>query len=184
MTTKGKRPDWSQYFYLSPDSLSGLRWRISIESGHGKIQARCGQVAGARSTSKGKTYWVVQLDGKKYTVHRILWELHNGLIPDGYVINHINGEGSDNTITNLELRTQQENILLQKRNTNLSNIGVSKVCSHGTWWYWRAVWRGIDGKRKSQDFSIEKYGDTLAQKLAIDAKRNGLTSLLKKLEVM
>lgn len=183
MTTKGKRPDWSHYFYLSPDSPSGLRWRINIESGYGKIQAQCGQVAGARATSKGKTYWHVQLSGKKYTVHRIIWELLYGLIPAGYVINHINGEGSDNTITNLELRTQQENTLLQKRNTDLDNLSVSKVCSHGKQWYWRAWWRGTDGKLKSQAFSIEKYGDTLAQKMAIDAKRNGLIALLEKLEV-
>lgn len=183
MQSKRKRPDWGHYFYLSPDSPSGLRWRISIESGHGKIQVQCGQVAGTQTTGKGKTYWHVQLNGKKYKVHRIIWELLYGIIPDGYVVNHINSESSDNTFTNLELRTQQENTLLQKRNLDLDNINVSKVCSHGMWWYWRAVWRGTDGKRKSQDFSIEKYGDTLAQKMAIDAKRNGLITLLEKLEV-
>ncbi|WP_077825984.1 HNH endonuclease signature motif containing protein [Escherichia coli] len=27
--------------------------------------------------------------GKRYCVHRIIWEMHNGPIPEGYQIDHI-----------------------------------------------------------------------------------------------
>ncbi|AEI91245.1 gp45 [Escherichia phage phiEB49] len=42
----------------------------------------------------------VTMTGKMY-VHRIIWEMHNGAIPDGMQIDHINGIRDDNRIENL-----------------------------------------------------------------------------------
>lgn len=42
-----------------------------------------------------------QRKGKR--LHRKVWEYHNGPIPDGYDVHHINGDRSDNDIENLQL---------------------------------------------------------------------------------
>lgn len=44
-----------------------------------------------------------------YSVHRFVWECHNGLILDGKVIDHINNVKNDNRLCNLQLLAQQEN---------------------------------------------------------------------------
>lgn len=42
-------------------------------------------------------------------VHRIIWISANGVIPDGYVIDHINNNKQDNRIDNLQVLTPGEN---------------------------------------------------------------------------
>lgn len=42
-------------------------------------------------------------------VHRIIWISVNGIIPNGYVIDHINNNKKDNRIDNLQLLTPQQN---------------------------------------------------------------------------
>jgi len=42
-------------------------------------------------------------------VHRIVWIAEHGIIPDGYVIDHINNDKADNRIANLQLLTATEN---------------------------------------------------------------------------
>ena len=44
-----------------------------------------------------------------YYVHRLIWETFNGNIPEGYEIDHINTNRSDNRLENLRLVTHQEN---------------------------------------------------------------------------
>lgn len=42
-------------------------------------------------------------------VHRIIWISQHGVLPEGYVIDHINNNKADNRIENLQLLTPQEN---------------------------------------------------------------------------
>ena len=42
-------------------------------------------------------------------VHRVVWISQHGVIPEGYVIDHINNDKQDNRITNLQLVTPAEN---------------------------------------------------------------------------
>ena len=46
----------------------------------------------------------------RISVHRFVYEAFNGPIPDGMEIHHIDGNGSNNKINNLELVTRQQNI--------------------------------------------------------------------------
>ena len=50
-------------------------------------------------------------DGKcKFvSVHRLVWETFNGLIPEGMQVNHINENKTDNRLENLNLMTPKEN---------------------------------------------------------------------------
>ena len=45
-------------------------------------------------------------------MHRDVWEYHNGSIPKGYSVHHINGDPGDNRIENLECMPTGEHISL------------------------------------------------------------------------
>lgn len=61
--------------------------------------------------------------------HRLMWECHNGIIPEDRVINHINEVKHDNRLVNLELVTQSEN--LSKSTHKIHGRRQSKqICGH------------------------------------------------------
>ena len=47
---------------------------------------------------------------KTYRVHRLVWSAFHGEIPEGYEINHIDEDKTNNRLDNLELVTRKENI--------------------------------------------------------------------------
>ena len=57
---------------------------------------------------------------KRYYVHRFIWECYNGLIPDGFVIDHCNDIRYDNRLCNLQLVTQQGNCKKSAKNRDYS----------------------------------------------------------------
>lgn len=58
---------------------------------------------------------------KMFYVHRLVYETFNGVIPDGYEVNHINEIKTDNSVWNLNLMTPKENINYGKRNEKYSD---------------------------------------------------------------
>ena len=63
-------------------------------------------------TEKGYLHIRMYKDGKQYTfrVHRLVYMVFIGPIPDKMEINHLNGIKSDNSIKNLELTTRLGNM--------------------------------------------------------------------------
>lgn len=54
-------------------------------------------------------YVRIRLLGVEYKAHRIIWSLFNGPIPEGMLIDHIDGDPGNNKIENLRLATRQQN---------------------------------------------------------------------------
>ena len=57
----------------------------------------------------GAGYLTTKISGKCYKIHRIIWIMHYGQIPEGIMIDHINGIKDDNRIENLRLATHGQN---------------------------------------------------------------------------
>lgn len=47
---------------------------------------------------------------KHYYVHRLVWETFNGVVPQGYEINHKDHNKYNNELSNLEIVTHSENL--------------------------------------------------------------------------
>jgi len=71
------------------------------------ISLKTGDLAGY---ARDDFYVVVNLLGKNYLAHRIIWTLLNGPIPEGRVIDHIDGNPGNNRISNLRLATVSQNL--------------------------------------------------------------------------
>ncbi len=71
-------------------------------------------------------YRVVGVAGVKYRVHRLVWEYFNGPIPDGYEIDHVNGNPADNRIENLRLATRSQNGMNHKMHST-NTVGIKNI---------------------------------------------------------
>ena len=73
-------------------------------------------ISSSKQQFNGINYWKDKSTGyyknaqhKPYSLHRTVWEFHNGKIPKGYVIDHIDRDRNNNQIENLRLATSSEN---------------------------------------------------------------------------
>jgi hypothetical protein len=73
-----------------------------------------GMAIGCIDKTTGYVRTMVQ--GTNYRCHRLIWNWHNGDIPQGLVIDHINCNKADNRIENLRLVTLSENQFNRKNN--------------------------------------------------------------------
>lgn len=62
---------------------------------------------GIRFYSDGKGYWQTS---RHKRLHVYVWEKHNGKVPDGYQVHHIDGDKTNNDISNLQLLSQSEHM--------------------------------------------------------------------------
>ena len=83
-----------------------LRWRPDA-----KTSAR-GKLAGCYSADNRK---YIRVDKNLQRASRLIYIFHFGEIPDGCVIDHINGDHSDDRIENLRIASQSENMVNQHR---------------------------------------------------------------------
>lgn len=127
---------------LDYDTSTGVFTNKTTRGNRAKKGAACGTLSKARSS--GKPYLAVMLEGKKYYLHRLAYLYMVGKYPRQ--VNHINGNGLDNSWENLREVCNQGNQRNRKKAKNNSS-GVTGV----TWCKQRKKWEAqimVDRKCK------------------------------------
>lgn len=90
---------------------------------------------GNRAGTTHNSHQMVMFHKRLYMLHRIIWQMHFGPIPDNMVIDHINCISTDNRIENLRLATRQENNRNRRpvRGSKSGYKGVSWISSAQRW---------------------------------------------------
>ena len=95
-----------------------MNWKINGEKMKAALQA-AGEVRRTQFAEVGELIWQIRKDGrhwnwywdgnKKRTVYRYqwVWTMKHGVIPDGMVIHHLNGDPTDDGLGNLTLLTRK-----------------------------------------------------------------------------
>jgi len=124
-TTELKQEELKEYFCIIDNELyraRGNKWVIVKNGG----------------TDHSDGYKVVQFKNKKIRVHRLKWVLTYGDIDEEMVVDHINGDKSDNRVDNLQLLSSRDN-------TNKGSKGDSR---RNGWSGKKSLTVYVDGKMK------------------------------------
>ena len=115
--------DWHRYFTYR-DGL--LIWKHRPEAHQSVNTKLVGKPAGSL---REDGYIRVRLNDHAYYAHVIVFEMHNGPVPEGYDVDHRDLDRSNNRIENLRLATRSQN----KANGKVyrtSSTGVKGVLYH------------------------------------------------------
>jgi hypothetical protein len=158
----------SDVFTYDPEVAGCLRWNVDVMCGHNKKQykVRKGDVAGG--TGHGR-YYTVRFNYRIYYNHRIVWELFNGDIPEGLVVDHEDQDSHNNLIQNLRLLPHSVNCRNSKR-SSANTSGATGVSFQKDIQAWRASWMEA-GKRKAKSFRVSIFGVDEALRLAKEWRR-------------
>lgn len=96
-----------------------------------------------------RSYRQIEIDGKHYKVHRLVWIWHHGEVPEGMELDHINRDHWDNRIENLRAVPKSLNM----RNKVLTQMNGKEQSSQfiGVRWHkqarkWRAMIADYSGR--------------------------------------
>lgn len=167
----------SDLFNYDEAAPSCLTWKTNR---HGRV--KIGQTAG--NVDGG--YWRVMIQGKIYYVHRIVMALHGVVLEENDVVDHINGNRSDNRLTNLRVVDHKTNSRNKKKYRRLDDYGTGVSLDKKSNSF-HAYVRNPDIKTKSGQsklvtkiFSIKELGYDVALKMAKEARNDMLKELMEK----
>lgn len=123
--------DWDNYFEYKDGKLF---WKVH------RYARKVGTVAGSKHSGG---YWQIWCNGTTVLAHRVIWEMHNGPIPSGMEIDHINRVKTDNQIENLRLVSSVVNHRNMPRNAN-NTSGTTGVIWDSHFGKWKAQ-IGVNG---------------------------------------
>lgn len=95
----GQPVDIQSILDYSPET-GEFKWKVN------STRIKAGDFAG---TTDRRGYVRIRIGRKKYAAHRLAWLISTGEDPAHMTIDHINGNKSDNRISNLRLATNAEN---------------------------------------------------------------------------
>lgn len=122
-------------------------------------------------------YWKVKFKSKGVLVHRLIWVLFNGDIPDNMIIDHIDGNSLNNSINNLRCvnkKLNSTNKRLSKVNTS-GAVGVFRFKEGSVEGYRAVVASGKD--KVSKRFYFHKHSEPEAFRLACEWRKARIEEL-------
>lgn len=170
--------DWTKIFYYDQSSKSGLRW---VNDG---MRHKAGDEAG--NINPG-CYATVSYNGSNYFAHRVIWIINNGELDNRFVIDHVDGDTLNNSLSNLRVTVQKFN----NRNTSIRKDNNTGICGvHFTtaksksakrlYTYCTATWyEEVNGKLKRlcRHFSENSLGIMVAFRDACEFRENKIAHL-------
>lgn len=149
-----------------------LRHRIDRKVG--RLNVKSGDIVVGNMRPDG--YCVVRVNGVKYMLHRLTYQVFRGDLTANLEIDHIDRDRSNNRIDNLRAVTPALNRRNQTRHsqntTGVNGVAFARIIytkpegSSVEYLYYSAQWNDIAGKLNKKNFSIAKYGDSEAFRLA------------------
>lgn len=146
----------SDLLVYDESSPSFLRWKSDRRRGFGDgyVFIEAGTPVGCVNKKTGYYMTKLPCNTKETLVHREVWQLWYGKIPEGLTVDHINGNILDNSIGNLRLVPHAVNMRNRpKRSDNKS--GKTGVTDFAVEARFRVYWVS-SGKLKSQTFSYKR----------------------------
>jgi hypothetical protein len=122
-----------------------------------------GKVVGLRDTPikpfvhRGNGYMCVNIQGdwnglakprclKQFLLHRLMWEAHNGAIPNDMTVDHIDGNKLNNVLSNFQLLTRGENSTKASAILSEQDVKVVKYL----------IARGMKGRHIATVFAVSE----------------------------
>lgn len=173
MQKKYIKETFEKWVKLDSNSVTGLKWVAPRYFRGGPNFDRVGTAAGHVVKNHGRdSYWNLRLDGKDYLVHRIVWVLTNGHIPNGLQVDHLDQNGLNNSIDNLRIVSASVNSKNKPKKVDNSSgfTGVNLECAAGKCGYRASA--VIGGKLSRRFYSFSKYGKELSFKLACEYRES------------
>jgi hypothetical protein len=163
-----------EYCESSPSCLNRIKGKWTGTYNKGSLGA-AGYLSFNKRTSK--KYWRIKFNAKSLMVHRLIWILINGNIPDNCVIDHIDGDSTNNRIENLRCISQKINCLNKtKSKSNTSGeTGIFLFNEQGARGY-RAIIK-FNGRQLSQRYYFHKLGEEEAFRSACEWRKERIAEL-------
>ena len=157
------KEEYEKYFKIdseSPSNLSRIQGGWNGYYHRGKL-GPCGYTTNA-NLKKSNTYWKISLNGRSTLIHHIVWILAGNTLENNMIIDHIDGNGLNNHISNLRQISKASNCKSKRLYKN-NTFGISGIALRSDSYVARLY---IDDRRVSRSFSISKYD---SQELALKA---------------
>jgi hypothetical protein len=129
---------FSDFVQIESSSPTGLVWKsrpresfMSERSYRHFMNTRCGQPAGYKAKDQnGYLSWRIEINAKTFLVSRVIWEVVNGPVPRGMIVDHRNLNSLDNSLDNLRIASRSQNKMNGKvyrsNRTRLKGVGKPK----------------------------------------------------------
>lgn len=159
-------------YNCKPLNIEYLKSKLIYEPDTGRIlfnrpitSKKYGKEAGYEQKGpSGKTYRRIFVGGIWTSAHRVAWALyHDRDIPEGMVIDHIDGNGLNNRICNIKLVVPADNSINKKLYAN-NQVGITGITFVSRLNQFR-----VQGKRKGYP-GISQYFDSLLD--AVSARKS------------
>lgn len=157
--------DWNDVFIYDETSPSCLRWKCGNgQQNHSRRDV--GDIAGYINSNGEHERYKVCYKNVEYMVHRVVYQMFNGDICSGKVINHVDTNPLNNKISNLEMVTTAENNRKTEKRVYLSDeVGVRETDYKGSLSA-HVYYSDVNGKKNSKKFNYSTYGKDMAWLLA------------------